>query len=287
MQREIEYYFDQIFENFYKTSRDSNFYISLDQKLKKDIADSNFAPNMSGTENFGPFGALNFQYREMGAINSLDLFGLDELLLFAFYWANKNNYKNVSDIGANIGLHSILMSKCNWNVNAYEPDPNTIKCLEENVKSNNLANIKVNQMAVSGYSGTAEFTRVLGNTTGSHLSGAKDNPYGDLEKFSVKVKDIKDIMPYTDFIKLDVEGEEANVVTSTNSEDWDNCHMVLEVGSDSNAEAIYNHLLSLNVNMFSQKNNWDIADSLSDIPISYKQGSLFVSKKDSLPMQKI
>mgnify|MGYP001217894308 FL=1 len=94
-------------------------------------------------------------------------------------------------------------------------------------------------------------------------------------------------MPYTDFIKLDVEGEEANVVTSTNSEDWDNCDMVLEVGSDSNAEAIYNHLLSLNVNMFSQKNNWDIADSLSDIPVSYKQGSLFVSKKDSLPMQKI
>ena len=177
MHKEMEYYFDQIFENFYKTSRDSNFYISLDQKLKKDIADSNFAPNMPGTENFGPFGALNFQYREMGAINSLDLFGLDELLLFAFYWANKNNYKNVSDIGANIGLHSILMSKCNWNVNAYEPDPNTIKCLEENVKSNNLANIKVNQMAVSGYSGTAEFTRVLGNTTGSHLSGAKDNPY--------------------------------------------------------------------------------------------------------------
>ena len=38
---------------------------------------------------------------------------------------------------------------------------------------------------------------------------------------------------------------------------------------------------------FSQKNNWDIADSLSDIPVSYKQGSLFVSKKDSLPMQKI
>ena len=85
MQKEMEYYFDQIFENFYKTSRDSNFYISLDQKLKKDIADSNFAPNMPGTENFGPFGSLNFQYREMGAINSLDLFGLDELLLFAFY----------------------------------------------------------------------------------------------------------------------------------------------------------------------------------------------------------
>ena len=34
---------------------------------------------------FGEFGQIKFPYFEMGAITSVDLFGLDELIIFSYY----------------------------------------------------------------------------------------------------------------------------------------------------------------------------------------------------------
>src|SRR4051794_14324562 len=76
-----------------------------------------------GAVDFGPFGPLSMPYTKMGAIDSLDLFGLDELIIFAFYHANRTRYRSALDIGANLGLHSLVMSKCGFNVTAFEPDP--------------------------------------------------------------------------------------------------------------------------------------------------------------------
>src|SRR5215831_87156 len=55
---------------------------------------------------FKPFGNLVFPYHQMGAVDSLNLFDLDELIIFSFYWLNRQRYQRVLDIGANIGLHS-------------------------------------------------------------------------------------------------------------------------------------------------------------------------------------
>ena len=280
--------FNDIFEEIKnspdKHPRGCEDYKRIESKLLEIVNKSGFVSGGSGNNSFGPFGEISLPYFKMGAIDSLDLFGLDELIIFAFYWVNKLKYKKIADIGANIGLHSILMSKCNWVVNAYEPDPHHITVMKTNIEENQAENININQMAVSGFNGNAEFTRVLGNTTGSHLTGAKDKPYGDLEKFKVVVKDIQDIMPFSDLIKLDVEGEEANVITSTLSQNWNECDMMAEVGSESNAIAIFNHLSNLRINMFSQKIGWSKVKSLSQIPISYKEGSLFISKRESLPI---
>ena len=280
--------FNDIFEEIKnspdKHPRGCEDYKRIESKLLEIVNKSGFVSGGSGNNSFGPFGEISLPYFKMGAIDSLDLFGLDELIIFAFYWVNKLKYKKIADIGANIGLHSILMSKCNWVVNAYEPDPHHITVMKTNIEENQAENININQMAVSGFNGNAEFTRVLGNTTGSHLTGAKDKPYGDLEKFKVVVKDIQDIMPFSDLIKLDVEGEEANVITSTVSQNWNECDMMAEVGSESNAIAIFNHRSNIRINMFSQKIGWSKVKSLSQIPISYKEGSLFISKRESLPI---
>ena len=288
MKKTIKFYLDKILANFKSTNPKGEFYLELDLRLKEDIARSNFAKGGTGEEDFGPLGVLILPYRQMGSgtITSLQFFGLDELIIFAFYWANKLNYKNVGDIGACIGLHSILMSKCNWVVNTYEPDPSHVISIKKNIECNQSTNININQVAVSGFNGSGEFTRVLGNTTGSHLTGAKNKPYGEIEKFKVVVKDIKDIMLNLDFIKLDVEGEEANIITSTVSESWKNCDMMVEVGSVSNAIAIFNHLsVSIQkVNMYSQKNGWSKVESLSQMPFSWKEGSLFISRKVSFPI---
>ena len=89
-------------------------------------------PNL--TFHFGLFGNIVFPYVNMGAVDSLNLFDLDELIIFSFYWNNRKRYKNVLDLGANIGLHSIILQKCGYNVKSYEPDPLHFKLLQKNIK---------------------------------------------------------------------------------------------------------------------------------------------------------
>ena len=88
------------------STKEYNFF----SKIAKISSENLFGPHNKDEINFGKFGSLNFPYFEMGAINSTHLFGFDELILFSFYHQNRNNYKKVADLGANIGLHSIIMS---------------------------------------------------------------------------------------------------------------------------------------------------------------------------------
>jgi FkbM family methyltransferase len=232
--------------------------------------------------NFGPFGALIFPYRQMGAIDSLDLFGLDELILFSFYWANRHQYKRALDIGANIGLHSILMSKAGLEVDSYEPDITHFQMLQENVHLNNASTVRLHNSAISNKSGEAQFIRVLGNTTSSHLAGSK-NAYGELEKYTVKVQDIGAVISGIDLIKMDVEGHEAEILLALSKDQFQNVDILVEIGSPQNAQRIFSHLTSLGINMFAQKKGWGKINKLEEMPTSYKDGTLFISSKSSMP----
>ena len=273
---------DSLIKNPNKHSFQSDFYKEHEEDLFEMLEISNLNNGKPGKDSLLPFGDLDFPYREMGAINTLHLFGLDELIIFSYYWANKSRYKKVADLGANIGLHSIIMDRCGFSINSYEPDPMHIKIFEENVKNNNCSNITINQKAISDKSGTMDFIRVLGNTTGSHLAGAKEDPYGDLETFSVETVNINEVLLNNDFVKMDIEGQEAIAILSTNSNTWLNVEMILEVGTSTNAALIFDYLNQINVNMFSQKIGWNKVSALSDMPTSYKEGSLFLSKADSM-----
>ena len=109
----------------------------------------------------------------MGNINSTHLFGIDELFLFKFYEKNKTKYKNVCDIGANIGLHSIILDKLGYNVTSFEPDPRHVLIAKNNFKING-SKVNLINKAVSNRSGQSVFTRILGNTTGSFLGNKKE-----------------------------------------------------------------------------------------------------------------
>jgi len=244
------------------------------------LENSDLIKGKSGNESFEPFGDLHFPYREMGAINTIHLFGLDELIIFSYYWANKSRYKNVADLGANIGLHSLIMDRCGFSINSFEPDPIHVGIFQENIANNKSVNITINQKAISDKSETVDFIRVLGNTTGSHLAGAKEDPYGELETFSVETCDINKVLLDNDFVKMDIEGQEAIAILSTKKDTWANVEMILEVGTEKNAKIIFEYLNEINVNMFSQKTGWNKVSDLADVPSSYKEGSLFLSVAD-------
>ena len=264
-------------------ARSNELYKFIDKITLDAIQKSGLKSPADGSISLGQYGNILLPYYEMGAITTLDLFGLDELMIFSFYWTNRKMYKNSVDIGANLGLHSILMSRCGWNVTCYEPDPNHIKLLRRNLDLNKIKNIQVKEEAVSDSKGILEFVRVLGNTTGSHIAGAKTKPYGDLERFPVTVEAIGEIMENADFIKLDAEGQEKIILLATNSRQWNSTDMILEVGSQENAIEIFNHMTQIGVNLFSQKLNWEKVHNIDGMPSSYKEGSLFLSKKAIMP----
>ena len=81
---------------------------------------------------------------------------------------------------------------------------------------------------------------------------------------------------------MDVEGEEAKIISSTSKEDWNYVDMILEVGTETNKRIVFDHLNNIGVNMFSQKKAWNKVETIEDIPSSYKEGSLFVSTDEKM-----
>ena len=108
--------------------RNNESYLKLEQNAIK-LANECFGPKGPHSARFR-FGNLRMPFYSMGAINSTHLFGLDELLIFSFYKHAKKEYKNVADIGANIGLHSIVLALLGKTVSCFEPDPQTFNQLE-------------------------------------------------------------------------------------------------------------------------------------------------------------
>lgn len=245
--------------------------------------EARFSENVRGPQSFGPFGPLTFPYFEMGTVTSLSLFDIDELIIFSFYHANRHRYRRIADIGANIGLHSIVAARCGYSVRCFEPDPRHFEQLKSNLASNEATMVEATNAAVADQEGTLEFVRVLGNTTGSHLAGAKSNPYGELERFPVKALAFAPILEWADLIKMDVEGFEKALLVGTTRAQWEGKDAIVEIGNPDNAAAVFEHCARIGVNLFAQKQGWMQVRALADMPTSYRDGSLFITLKPAVP----
>jgi FkbM family methyltransferase len=265
--------FETLISNSENHCRDSNFYINSEKKLKlelKEIKDEFY---------LGEIGKIHFPYFAMGNINSLDLFGLDELILFSFYFSNRSNFKNVLDLGANIGLHSLVMKKLGFTVTSYEPDPIHTSQFKKVMNLNGFDDLGLRERAISDKFGNLDFIRILGNTTGSFLAGSKENSYGPINRFSVEVDDIYTVLKDGDFdfIKMDVEGHEATLLERIPNNLLEGLKIMLEIGSEKNAKEIFRILIDRKIPAYSQKSNWKRVQSLFDLPAHHSQGSLLIS----------
>ena len=231
---------------------------------------------------FGPFGEFSLPYTKMGTIDSLDLFGLDELIIFAFYNANRGRYRRVLDIGANLGLHSIIMARCGFFVKAFEPDPWHYRILVENLNASGVSTVEPVGAAVSTRDGEAKFVRLLDNLTGSHLAGSKDS-YGPKEYISVPTRAVGPLFAWADFAKIDAEGHEKELLLTTTLQGMQKLDIIVEIGNAANAEAVFKHFQSTGVGMFAQKIGWDRVKTVSQVPTSHREGSLFISTKPAMP----
>lgn len=258
-------------------------YAALDRETAAAIAASGFADPEGPAVALPPFGELRLPYRDMGAISSLQLFGLDELVIFAFYAANRARYRRAVDIGANLGLHSMLMARLGWRVTAYEPDPQHMAWLSEHLALNAITGVTPVRAAVSDRDGAAEFVRVKGNTTGSHLAGAKADPYGALDRFEVAVHAAARVLGDCDVAKIDAEGHEVAILRAVPAARWPTLDAMVEVGTPMNADLLFTHFKAMQVRLFAQKLGWAEVSRVHDMPTSHREGSLFISAKSAMP----
>lgn len=255
----------------------------LKQLLAEHFRASPFGREGGGPVTLGPFGAVDLPYRRMGAIDTVDLFGLDELLIFAFYWANRGLYRRTLDVGANLGLHSILMARAGFAVTAFEPDPVHFELLQANLARNRIETVTPERAAISDADGQMEFVRVANNTTGSHLAGAKSNPYGPLNRFAVPVRAFAPIAAGADFAKVDAEGHEVIILKSVPADAWKGLDIMVEIGTPENAAALFEHFRGMDVGLHAQKIGWEKATRVEHLPTSHREGSLFVTTRGRLP----
>lgn len=264
-------------------SRDTPFYKFVSEVMRAAFFEARILFEAGEEVQVGEIGRIRLPYEKMGAVDSLDLFGLDELLIFAFYFKNKHRYRRVADIGANLGLHSIILAKCGFEVESYEPDPVHFEKLKRNLVLNGVTTCNPNQQAVSERDGVMEFVRVLGNTTSSHLAGAKLSPYGDLERFEVPVVNIQSIVDRVSLLKIDAEGHEAVLLDAISDASWLHVDAFVEIGTSDNARSVFSRFRGKDVRVFAQKIGWKEVVEFSEMPLSYKEGSVFISTKPVMP----
>ena len=216
---------------------------------------------------------LKIPHTSFGNVTSDDLFAEKEQAIFDFYERNADRYRNALDIGANIGVHTMLMVRNGWQVRSFEPDKYHFSELVQNCANNDLLPYEFNRKAVSDRDGSAQFTRVLGNTTGSHLTGLKQ-PYGELETVEVEVTDALPLLEWADFAKVDAEGAEADIISRLGAR----CDLLVEVGSEANASLIFAHLQRIGRKSFAQKSGWGEVKALEDMPKHHSEGALFIGE---------
>ena len=73
---------------------------ALDQRAKAAVVASPLVRE-STEPVFSVVGTCYLSIRKNGAITSLELFGIDELIIFS-YWVNRHRYHRTADIGANL-----------------------------------------------------------------------------------------------------------------------------------------------------------------------------------------
>jgi FkbM family methyltransferase len=114
-------------------------------------------------------------------------------------------HDTVWDIGANVGLYTLLASRKATRVVAVEPLPDNIRYLERHLQLNKIRNVEIVAAAVGGECGRQSFS-VGENRSIGHLGS------GLLEVDVITLDSLRAKYGPPDVIKIDVEGAECSVL---------------------------------------------------------------------------
>lgn len=111
------------------------------------------------------------------------------------------------DVGANLGIWSLLAARRGARVQAFEPVPAMVARLREHVAMNGAVSIEVHPLALGAESGSLPFFAVPEGNTGASSFSRRE---GSVE-MRVDVAPLDSVVDRADFLKVDVEGAEIHV----------------------------------------------------------------------------
>lgn len=122
---------------------------------------------------------------------------------------------SVLEVGANIGYFTIYFGKhvgSSGNVYAFEPIPSTYAVLKKNIVLNALTNIDTYNLAASSQPGEIIFRMPKGNHSMASMHWHKNCE--DVDEYIVNTVNLDSMFSNKniDFVKIDVEGAEGDVV---------------------------------------------------------------------------
>jgi len=266
---------------FYYGIKNKKF-TNLKTKILK-LASKAFGPDGPQKMQIKKVGTIHIPFFSYGNITSTNLWDLEDMILFGYYLKKLNYYDAAYDLGANIGLHSIFFSKIGYKkVTCFEPEINHLEQIKKNFRLNNSKAVKIFPKAVFNKSKKVQFNKIHGNTTSSHITNAKKNPYGAITKYYVQSIDFKHILPKKgkSIFKIDIENVEGVVIQRTTANDWNFFDAFVEIGDQINAKKIFKHCMKIKINIFSHKIKWKKVKKFTDMPKSYHDGLVFLSKSN-------
>ncbi len=150
-------------------------------------------------------------------VNTTDLMALTNVWMINEYEIEKYCLKNddiIIDIGAHIGLFSLLVSRScpNGKIFSFEPIKKNFSLLNNNLELNKLKNIFPFNLAVSKES--SKIKLFLDNDDSAHSLFGKNNKFETVESISLdKIFDTNNI-DSCKILKLDCEGAEYEIIES-------------------------------------------------------------------------
>jgi FkbM family methyltransferase len=123
----------------------------------------------------------------------------------------------VLDVGANIGLSTILLARRAARVIAYEPSPVNVGFLRENLAANGITNVTVEPVAVSNKASTLRFHEAQFGA-GSHVVSQEHLANGRVPTIDIPAISLdSQNLPPIAFMKIDAEGHEPEVLAGARS----------------------------------------------------------------------
>lgn len=168
----------------------------------------------NGNFQLAQFGDLKVYCRNLGEAEEIfqEIFLSDE---YEFLTQNPTPY--ILDCGSHIGL-SVLFFKEKYpqaRIVAFEPDPVNFNLLNKNINVNRVDYVSTHNLAISGRDGYVslygEFNASNPRASGNSIVQSWANPGSDMIEVET-VKLSKFINQPVDFLKLDIEGAESDVL---------------------------------------------------------------------------
>ncbi len=149
----------------------------------------------------------------------------------------------IIDCGANIGLSVIYFNSLfpNAKILAFEPENKIFSYLEKNIKINNLKNIELNKKAVWTNNNGVNF--LSEGADGSSIATTKSHNTNLVE--SIRLKELLENTKHIDFLKMDIEGAEYEVLCDCKNSLQNVDNIFIEYHSYKNNQQKLNEILTI------------------------------------------